>query len=171
MTKKLFLGISLNDRQRQQIVQLQEQLGDDLRLVPAANLHITLAFFGLVSNKTQRKLEKRIAALHKPPFSVTLNELSHWKKPRILCLSGATKDKGLLQMVKECQLLAADLHLYHSEHLFTAHITLARKAQHRPVLQIPLKPLLIKPDAVHLFESKSCPQGVEYPILGSWPVR
>ncbi len=171
MTKKLFLGISLNDRQRQEIVRLQSYLGDDLRLVPAANLHITLAFFGQVSNKIQRKLEKRIAALHKPPFSVTLDQLSHWQKPRILCLSGASKDKGLLQIVQECQLLAADLHLHHSEHVFTAHITLARKAQHRPVLQIPLKPLLIQPDAIHLFESKSGPQGVEYPILASWPVH
>ncbi len=171
MMKKLFLGISLNDRQHQQIVQLQGQLGSDLRLVPAANLHMTLAFFGLVSKKTQRRLEKRITALHKPPFSITLDQLSYWKKPRILCLSGASKDKGLLQMVNECQLLATDLHLHHSEHNFTAHITLARKAQQRPVLKAPIKPLLIKPDAIHLFESKSAPQGVEYQILRSWPVH
>ncbi len=171
MMKKLFLGISLHDRQRQEIVQLQAKLGDELRLVPAANLHMTLAFFGMVSGKTQRQLEKRIAALHKPSFSITLNQVVYWQKARVLCLSGASQDKGLVEIVQACQLLAADLHLHRSEHTFTAHITLARKAQHSPDLALPLQPLLIKPEEIHLFESKSSPQGVEYQILRSWPVH
>ena len=174
MTKKLFLGICLDKQQRQEIRQLQDNFSSDVRLVPITNLHITLAFFGLVSSKTQRKLEKRISALHKPAFSVTLDQLAHWKKPRILCLTGQTKDKALLQIAKECQLLAADLDLPHSEHIFSAHITVARKAlqlPQSPALQELFKPLLIKPKEIHLFESKSCDNGVEYRILRSWPLH
>ena len=174
MIKKLFLGISLDEQQRQKIRQLQNSFDSDVRLVPINNLHMTLAFFGLVSSKTQRKLEKRISALHKPPFSVTLNQLAHWKKPKILCLTGETKDKALLQIAKECQLLAADLNLPHSEHVFRAHITVARKAHQIPQSPAPrqrFKPLLIKPNEIHLFESKSSGSSVEYQIIRSWPLH
>lgn len=171
MTKKLFLGISLDEQQRQKIRQLQDNFDYDVRLVPIANLHITLAFFGLVSGSTQRKLDKRISALHKPLFRVTLDQLAHWKKPRILCLTGETKDKGLLQLAKECQLVAADLDLPHSEHVFRAHITVARKAHQLPQSPALFKPLLITPGEIHLFESKSSGNGVEYRILRSWPLH
>ena len=174
MTKKLFLGITLDKQQLLQLQQLQGHLGSDVRRVPTTNLHITLAFFGLVSNKTQRKLEKQLSALRKPAFSVTLNKLSHWKKPKILCVTGQTKDNALLQIAKECQLLAAALNLPSSEHIFSAHITLARKAHKLPQCpaeQLYFEPLVINPDAIHLFESKSCEKGVEYQILRSWPLH
>lgn len=173
MTKKLFLGIALDKLQRQQIVQLQEHFPLEVRRVPAANLHMTLVFFGQVSNKTQRKLEKGISALHKPKFSVTLNKLAHWKKPKILCITGESKDKGLQQLAKDCQLLAAALDLPSSEHVFTAHITVARKARQLPPPAdgLRLEPVVLKPEEIHLFESKSVETGVEYRILRSWPLH
>ena len=174
MAKKLFLGIHLNTYQRQEISQLQSHFSADVMLIPITHLHMTLAFFGLVSNKTQRKLEKRISALRKPVFSITLNQLTHWKKAKILCISGEAKDNNLLQLVKECQLLAAALNLPRSKHVFKAHITVARKAQQLPELptsQQLFKALLIKPKQIHLFESKSCNNGVEYRILRSWPLH
>ncbi len=171
MTKKLFLGISLDKQQMLQIGQLQAHFGADVRLVPATNLHMTIAFFGLVSCKTRRKLEKRITALHKPQFSITLDTLSLWRKPRVLCITGQAQDKALLQIANECQLLASTLNLHPSEHIFSAHITLARKAKKMPqcpASQLLFSPLIITPSAIHLFESKSCDNGVEYQILRSW---
>jgi 2'-5' RNA ligase len=173
MTKKLFLGIALDKFQRQQIVQLQEYFPPEVRRVPAANLHMTLAFFGQVSHKIQRRLEKGISALHKPKFSVTLNTLAYWKKPKILCVTGESTDKGLLQLAKDCQLLSAALDLPSSEHVFTAHITVARKAHQQPPSADELRqqPVVLKPEAIHLFESKSSDTGVEYRVLRSWPLH
>jgi 2'-5' RNA ligase len=174
MTKKLFLGISLDEQQRQEIRQLQDNFDVDVRLVPITNLHMTLAFFGPVSNKIQRKLEKGISALHKPKFCVTLNQLAHWKKPKILCLTGESKDKALQQLAKDCQLLTAALDLPSSEHVFTAHITVARKAHQIPKTsadRLHFEPVILRPEAIHLFESRSGEKGVEYRILRSWPLH
>jgi len=174
MAKKLFLGISLDKQQIRQVCQLQRNFDTDVKAVSAAKLHMTLAFFGIVSCKAQRKLEKRISAISKAKFSVTLDRLAHWKKPRILCLTGQATDKALLQIVSDCQLLATSLDLQTSEHIFSPHITLARKAHHLPrcpAAQLIFTPLLISPDAVHLFESKSIASGVEYRILRSWKLR
>jgi len=174
MAKKLFLGILLDKQQIRQICQLQRKFNNDVKSVPSTKLHMTLAFFGVVSCKAQRKLEKRISTIHKVKFSVTLDKLTHWKKPRILCITGQATDKALLQIVSDCQLLAASLDLPITEHIFTPHITLARKAHHLPRCsdaQLMFYPLLITPDAVHLFESKSLASGVEYRILDSWTLR
>lgn len=170
MAKKLFLGIHLDKQQCREISQLQSSFSTDLKLIPITHLHMTLAFFGLVSNKTQRKIEKRISALQQPVFSIRLNQLTHWKKAKILCITGEAKDKNLLQLVKECQLFAATLNLPYSEHVFKAHITVARNAQQLPASQQHFKPLLIKPKQLHLFASKSGKNGVEYRILRSWPL-
>lgn len=174
MAKKLFLGISLDKQQILQVCQLQRNFDPDVKTVPAENLHMTLAFFGIVSGKAQRKLEKRISAISKAKFSVTLDRLAHWKKPRILCLTGLNTDKALLQIVNNCQLLARSFDLQTSEHAFSAHLTLARKAHHLPhvpAAQLIIKPLLLKPDEVHLFESKSIAGGVEYRVLRSWKLQ
>ncbi|MCW8995506.1 MAG: RNA 2',3'-cyclic phosphodiesterase [Psychromonas sp.] len=171
MTKKLFLGISLDKQQCREVAQLQEHFGTDVKLVAINNLHMTLAFFGQVSSKSQRQLEKRISGMHKPAFTITLDKLVHWQKPKILCITGKTCDSALLQITKACQLLAATLNLHKSAYLFTAHITVARKAHNLGQTPVNFKPLTLKPQAIHLFESKNTDNGVEYLILRSWPLK
>jgi 2'-5' RNA ligase len=171
MGKKLFLGVSLSELQRREIAQLQNRLGDEIKPVPLANLHMTLCFFGLVSHRKQRKLEKQLTSLHKPAFSITLNRLAHWQKPKILCICGETKDKALLEVVKECQLLANKLHLYQSNPVFRAHITVARKARQLPERKVYFKPLTLRPKEIHLFESQSTQTGVKYEIQHSWRLK
>jgi len=173
MAKKLFLGISLDKMQRQHIEQLQSRLRTDMRVIPLPNLHITVAFFGIVPHKMQRKLEKRISALHKTKFTITMDKITYWKKTKILCLTGQKQDKSLLQLAKECRLLADALNLHSSEHIFTAHLTLARKARQLPKTldKLSFKPVVIQPDAVHLFESKSSNKGVIYQRLRSWQLH
>lgn len=171
MSKKLFLGIALDKRQSQIICQLQDHIDTALKRVPAANLHMTLAFFGQVSNEQQQQLEMQLSALCRHRFSVTLDTLTYWQKPRSLCITGEADDKALLQIVAESQSIAASLRLHQSDHSFTPHITVARKAQRLPPLQLNFDPLILTPGTVHLFESVSGAQGVSYPILRSWDLQ
>jgi 2'-5' RNA ligase len=171
MSKKLFLGIALDKSQIQMIGRLQENFDPGVRLIPAANLHMTIAFFGLVSAQQQAELETQLSAIAKRRFSVTLDTLAYWHKPRILCIKGQADDKALLQIVSKSQALAASLGLYESEHSFTAHITVARKAKNMPASELNFNPLRITPSVIHLFESKNSSQGVEYPILRSWALQ
>lgn len=166
-TKRVFLGFSLTQAQTQSIKAIQAQLPEDMRLVPSANLHMTLAFFGAATPAQLAILVDKISLLHKPQFSVTLDTLSHWAKPKILCLRGKADDKYLQQLAKDTQTLAGELALHCSEHQFNPHITLSRKAKTQ-INNIDYQPMLLQPSQLHLFESYSGANGVEYPALHTW---
>lgn len=174
MDKRLFLGITLTQKQTQQMTLLQSHLAGYARLVAAHNLHMTLLFLGNVSEPTQRQLEKLISAMHKPKFKITLDTFSHWKKPKIFCISGQAKDNALLKIVNDCQLIAATLNLHSEEHAYTPHITLARKAQQSekcPAFAKPIESLILNPKHIELFESKSTKDGVQYTSLRVWKLQ
>ncbi|WP_028865739.1 RNA 2',3'-cyclic phosphodiesterase [Psychromonas aquimarina] len=171
MTKKLFLGIALNKQQRRHLYKLQSSFTTNVRLVPTTNLHMTLAFFGPLYDTEQRLLEKQITAMNRSRFTVTLDTLEHWRKPRILCITGAADDPALQQLAQQSSLLAENFSGCRNEHLFRAHITLARKAASLPGSREAFTPLTINADTLHLFESKSMDTGVEYQIIRSWPLH
>lgn len=168
MTKKLFLGISLNKWQTEQIHQLQSRLPADIKLVCTTNLHMTLAFLGPVSALQQQQIEKQISVMNKPEFCVTLDTLAYWKKPKVLCLQGKADDKALQLLAEKCSLLIPLAH-NKNEHEYLPHITLARKVKN--AVKLISKPLIIKAEVMHLFESKSSSEGVKYNILRSWDLR
>ena len=102
MTKRLFLGIALDKQQAEQIYQLQMQLDKSLKLTPRHNLHMTLAFLGLVSDEIQQQLEEQVSLMFKPKFQQALNTLTYWQKPQVLCLTGEDPAPALSQLAKAC---------------------------------------------------------------------
>ncbi|TVP14351.1 RNA 2',3'-cyclic phosphodiesterase [Shewanella sp. KCT] len=170
--KRLFLAIAPDAAQLEQLTQLQASLDGEGRLVPRDNLHMTLAFLGQCSEAQQEALSESLARLaHQrrlPVFEVTLNTLDHWVKPKIICLKGAARDPGLISLFNQCQRLAQQLGLHTSEHSFTPHITLMRKAKMLPALKAPS--LTLSGHALHLYHSQSSEQGVQYKVLASWPL-
>lgn len=165
--KRVFLGFSLTTEQTKQIEAIQLQLPANVRLVPSQNLHMTLAFLGYVSNETIGALINQIEAMDKPRFTVYLDCIEHWQKPKILCLKGTASDPNLLSMANDGQTIAHKLKLHQSEYQYNPHITLSRKAK-AAVEGICYTTLTIQPSALHLFESFAGKDGVEYPILHSW---
>ncbi|MCL1125807.1 RNA 2',3'-cyclic phosphodiesterase [Shewanella surugensis] len=169
--KRVFLGFSLTEQQAQMVSLIQSQLPDNVRLIPKANLHMTLAFLGGISPHQLTMLSQQITILKKPTFEVTLNELAYWKKPKICCLKGMTNDANLIQLANNTQLIAKNLNLHQSEYPYTPHMTLCRKAKlamETLIQNITYQPLILRPNKLHLFESYSGEHGVEYPILKSW---
>ncbi len=174
MTKRLFLGIALDKQQTEQIHQLQMQLNKSLRLTPLQNLHMTLAFLGLVSEEIQRQLEEQVSLMFKPKFQQTLTTLTYWQKPQVLCLTGEVPEPALTQLAKACHALTSLFNLQKNAHLFTPHITLARKVkssdQHLST-SVAIKPLRLSPTKMHLYHSESTEDGVNYHILRSWKLK
>ncbi|MCG9728250.1 RNA 2',3'-cyclic phosphodiesterase [Shewanella sp. Isolate13] len=165
--KRVFLGFSLDSAQTRTITAIQAQLPSSVRLVPSANLHMTLAFLGGATPEQLTALIDNVNQLSKPKFSVTLDTLSHWAKPKILCLRGRADDRRLVQLADDTQQLAAELGLHCSEHHYNPHITLSRKAK-AEVNGIDYQPLTLAPTKLQLFESCPGANGVEYPTLYSW---
>ncbi|ABV38500.1 2'-5' RNA ligase [Shewanella sediminis HAW-EB3] len=218
--KRLFLGISPNALQLEQLLKIQAALfeaGDKERTlvgrdadknsgshqytcvgrrVNKQNFHMTLAFLGAVSDEMQAQLESTLDSFYAinasqwPSFDVTLDTLTLWRKPQVLCLSGKADDPNLQIAVDRCRYAAKEAGLFSGktnktktsdELTFTPHITLFRKAKRIPEDHLPqtgllqselmeksLIPVTLSPQQMHLYESLSTAKGVEYRILRSW---
>ena len=104
-SKRVFLGFSLNEQQTQSISLIQSPLPNNVRLVPKANLHMTLAFLGNTCSHQLTQLNEQVSLIKKQTFKVTLNELSYWQKPKIFCLKGMANDANLIQLANNTQLI------------------------------------------------------------------
>lgn len=190
--KRLFLGIDVDHEQTKQLVAMQDQLqqagyGGE-RPVKSSNFHMTLAFIGQVEESALPEMINAVDTIANtvgwPKFQVKLDELTLWPKPQILCLSapelsspkGAT---GLAFTVYQCQIIARSFdqkYLQEQDKIeplnrYTPHITLFRKARKSPLLaktDLGVSSLLLTPSLLHLYQSVSSSQGVEYRILQSW---
>ncbi|RTR31557.1 2'-5' RNA ligase family protein [Shewanella atlantica] len=218
--KRLFLGVSPNKVQLEQLFKIQDALfkAEDRasflenqsidknsdshnytsvgRRVNKQNFHMTLAFLGAVSDEVRAQLESTLDSFYAinasqwPSFDVTLDTLTLWRKPQVLCLSGKPDDPNLQIAVDRCRYAAREAGLFSgkadkpnksSELSFTPHITLFRKAKKIPESHLPqtgllraqliersLIPMTLSPEQMHLYESVSSAEGVEYRILRSW---
>ncbi|MCL1035905.1 RNA 2',3'-cyclic phosphodiesterase [Shewanella submarina] len=167
--KRLFLGFAPSEAQTQTLQQLQQNCAPWGQPVPQANLHMTLAFFGMLDLRQEAILKNAVGEMDRLQFNVTLDTLSHWPGPRILCLSGKTMDSGLQAMASTTQDLVKALGLTASEHSYTPHITLSRKARGLPP-EISASPIILEPTELHLYHSHNPGSGVQYDIIQSWPL-
>lgn len=169
---RYFLGLDPDAKTKLAIQAWREKaLPEFERPVPVANFHVTSLFLGQLQEKYLDTLCRLIDELEQSAFSLHFDELGYWSKPKVLFL-------GCQQGVDEAILLADKLtHIAKKtgiqvqERSHVPHITLARKCpEHAPAP-------LIAPDfecrfeALHLFESVSGKQGVQYPIRHTWPFQ
>lgn len=189
--KRLFLGIAPTQAQNAQLSSLQAELSIDGKKVSPSNFHMTLAFLGPLDIHSQYQLQHILDIRHNdsarswPRFSVTLNTLTLFRRPQVLCLSGKVEDPHLQLIIDDCRALmlqiGVDTTARENTHVpknllqqeqpttFIPHISLFRKAKYQPKQYPPIS-LTLTPQKVHLYVSTSTPAGVEYQILQSWPL-
>ncbi|AQS40055.1 2'-5' RNA ligase [Shewanella psychrophila] len=200
--QRLFLGVSPTEQQVNQLSDIQSLLTTVGhkgygRPVNRNNFHMTIAFLGQTDNASLALLIKAIDAIACTSgwkkFSITLDKLTLWRKPQVLCLSApsltqVSLNPELYYTVEHCQKI---IHSIQSKsvpsrstyngaeqptkpHLhFTPHITLLRKAKLLPeknLIQMGLAAITLNPSQMHLYRSVSGERGVEYHILHSWPL-
>ncbi len=172
---RLFIAIELPLELKKALGKLHRDL-PGARWVPAAQIHLTLAFLGEVEEARVEQLRAELALIHLPPFSLTLTGLGCFpnrQKPRVLWV-GLKPQPQLLALVTAVQrtLRACDLPL--DERPFSAHITLARLKHPagREREEFFAQPLSAFPAfPVHdfiLFESRLTPHGAEHNPLSNF---
>ncbi len=168
--KRVFVAIQVNKSQQLKLVQLQNSLDKQVKLVDSHNLHMTIAFFGAVNDKQLQQLITKLSAIVKKSFTVKLDRLAFWHKPKVLCLTGKSYDKSLLQMVNRCQKIAQRLHLQTGNSRYRPHITLARKANKQPATtaKLKVKEIILKPNQIDLLQSASTTNGKLCQVIHSW---
>lgn len=134
--------------------------------VNADNLHVTLVFIGGVDDKLLLAIVQPMTAVKAEPFTLRFDQLSYWRKPKILCLTCSRFDAAVLQLVTDLSAPLIDLQIDLDTRPYSPHVTLARHVTAMP--EIAFEPLLWRANGFALVESLSTRTGVVYQPLHTW---
>jgi RNA 2',3'-cyclic 3'-phosphodiesterase len=165
-TRRLFFALWPSDDLRRQIEHETRKAARHSggRAIPAANLHITLAFLG---STPESKLLDAIAcakATTLQPFELALGDLKWWERQQLLCLEPTAGVDALLELVGKLQgaLRAKGFTVEHRS--FRPHITLAREVRREHEFK-PIKQLRWQVQRIELVESQTLRTGSVYSVL------
>ncbi len=132
---------------------------------PKANLHITLAFLGPITEEDLARVE----ALTPPstaPFEIVLDRLELWQRAQVLWIGPSRTPEPLLALERELWDRLVDAGFSRERRPYVAHVTLARKAQ---AARGAVDAVAWRIDGIALVESKTGPRSSRYTVLKSWP--
>jgi len=133
---------------------------------PRANLHVTLAFLGVISAAELARVQE----LSSPPvgrFVLNINTLGLRKRTRLLWAAPGTVPSELLALESWLWDRLAELGMARQRHGYLPHVTLARKARH---VGDTLQPVRWPVAEFALVESTLGPPNSVYRILKVWPL-
>ena len=166
--QRLFFALWPDDRVRQAIDATSlVLLGKRLRRVPAANLHLTLAFAGFVDQSMRECLEKAASGIEAEPFSLTIDHPGHWPRPRVFWIGPSDLPPPLWSLVGQLRTAFEACGLEPERRPWEAHVTLARKLA-RPPEPKNFTPLVWSIGEFCLVESVPSDNGVLYRVLRRW---
>jgi 2'-5' RNA ligase len=144
--------------------------GRRVKRVPAANLHITLAFAGPVAAGTADCLARRAAEVRVAPFELCIDHSGHWPRPRILWIGPTRVPPGLRDLAGALRNVLADCGLVPEARGFQAHVTVARKVA-RAVADPEFPAVTWPVSRFCLVESAPSERGSIYRPLNCWPLE
>jgi RNA 2',3'-cyclic 3'-phosphodiesterase len=170
---RLFFALWPDADTRRQFAGLAAQLTlpSSSPLVPSENYHLTVAFIGEVERSRLENLLMVGAAQRASCFTVTLDVVEFWARPKILVTAAQKIPLGL-------QSLWAQLRDDMATHQFAdsgahpplrAHVTLARKVSQAPVLPA-MSPLEWSASSFSLICSETGGTHSVYTVVGTWPL-
>lgn len=166
--KRLFFALWPDQETRLKCAALAAALKSVGRPVAPGNLHVTLTFLGNVDADIESKLTEAAALIEFDPIAINFDALSHWQKPRIICLTATRQDAAAAALAERLNALAAALGIPVETRPYQAHVTLARKAQQG--LPVAFEPIVWRSEAFCLAESTDGPNGTLYRVLHAWHV-
>lgn len=165
-TRRLFFALWPSDELRRQIEHETRKAARHSggRMIPAANLHITLAFLGATPAS---KLQDAIAcagATTVQPFELMLGELKWWERQQLLCLEPTAGVDALQELVGGLRGALRARGFTVEDRSFRPHITLAREVRRAHEFK-PIRQLRWQIQRVELVESRTLPTGSAYSLL------
>ena len=138
--------------------------------MPAANLHLTLAFLGEIAGDRMNDLIRLGDDLPTDAIALRFDRIESWKGARVACLRPARVPPALERLAGQ---LATGLQMagvaLESRH-FKPHVTLARQTT-IPAASVPVWPVLEwQVPVLALVRSRLSPGGAEYAVLHEWPL-
>ncbi len=142
------------------------------RPVPAANLHITLAFLGEIRNQRLDRLcnavDDYLRRSPAPGGALTLDQLGYWSKPRILWLGPSQWPEELSRLAAGLVQLGTAEGGKRKRSAFQPHITLFRGCEVPPSAPAAQPAFTLEYRDFALMESRQGRRGVHYHPLAHW---
>lgn len=166
--QRLFFALWPDEPVRRQLADYQPLLkGCGGRLVILENLHITLAFLGSVDVPTRTCLEKAADAITATTFTLQLDQLGFWRRPRVVWFGANDTPPPLLSLVEKLKQSMIGCALEPESRRFQAHLTLMRKAWRAP-RELNPQALTWPVTDFALVASDTRSEGVRYEVLRRW---
>ena len=164
-SQRLFVALWPEDEVRAKLSkkQLELKLGDYGRLIPAANLHITLLFLGDMPLNEIPEIKSFVSSIQLTPFSFTISRIGFWPHNKIVWAGPEDTETELEDLSNQ---IRVGLKRYLSDRRrFTPHVTLARKVRRR--VQCELTPIEWQVGKVYLVRSVLSHKGSQYELIAS----
>jgi 2'-5' RNA ligase len=167
-TQRLFFALwpdeGVRARIEKAVVQLPVREG---RRVPRDNLHITLVFLGSVAESSRRCVEGVADGIQASPFSLSLDQVGYWPRPRVVWLGASTIPDKLARLEAALSQGIAQCGIEVENRPYAPHMTLLRKVS-RPARLGSLDPIEWRVDHFALVESVTNVDGAVYQVLKRW---
>ncbi len=98
------------------------------RLHHPADIHMTLVFLGQISDAQLRCIEAAADAIRGQPFTLSINGIGYWHRPRILWAGPSETPEPLSQLVFDLQNGLKACGFEPERRRYKPHVTLYRKA-------------------------------------------
>lgn len=138
--------------------------------VPAANLHLTLAFLGEADQVTTARLMAAAERQHCPPLTIRLDETGWFSRAKAAWIGQKEWPNELNLLARALRRHDEKLRLGNGEQGFCPHVTLSRKAGEAQAT-LPAPDFLLQADEFCLYQSIATPEGVRYEPFACWPLR
>lgn len=166
--QRLFFALWPDDTVRLALQQTAtDLLGKRIKRVPAANMHITLAFAGAVTASVRDCLEVAAGDVCCPAFDLCIDHVGHWRGPRIFWVGPTHTPPALWLLAGQLRTVLGGCGLQTESRSYQPHITLARKISKAPV-KTQTAPVHWSVRRYCLVESVTGPCAASYQVLATW---
>ncbi len=167
-TQRLFFALWPEDGLGHTMVQLaRDHVHGSGRWVRPENLHVTLVFLGAVDGARRACVEAAADGIRGQSFTLELDRITWWSRPRVLCAGCSRMPSALLDLVGELKRGCQDCGFEPERRPYRAHLTLARKvAAGQPSTTIEAPAWRVRDFC--LVESRTLTTGAEYSVLRTW---
>jgi 2'-5' RNA ligase len=170
MAERLFFALWPEEEQRQRLGTILSELPKRHGREPHPDdLHLTLAFLGELDCERRACVEAAAQSVSGSAFSLVLDRLGYWPRPRILWCGSSQRPEALLCLLADLNRRLLACGLEPERRPFSPHVTLARKAP--PIEARPVEPPLIWPVAEFVLVQSNPGERPSYRVLRRWPVN
>ena len=181
-TRRLFFALWPDEAMRQAMAQAVRKAAraSGGRPVPAANLHITLAFLGSVPERRLPELAEVARAAAEAftsafahaadassrgrPLELAFDRVEYWRAAHLLCALPSEAPAPVMALARKLQDVLVASGFAPDLKPFRPHVTLARKVV-RPGAEGEMHPVIWRFTELSLVESRTLPEGALYSVV------